>query len=491
MDKYSSTAKYEKKILEIINRHVGNSWVFIGALYCFALVPGMLVNIGQYGGILGVLIFVNLIAPITFIVLLRRKNQFVMRYFYIIAIIGFHCAYIISFFGTYGFLIYPYAFLMLLIISMYQQPKLVFMLGIPLSLVILAYGIINNTLGELEWQLAMVVLFCACAIFVIITKGLNKINKMRIEYTQESYNEAVTTTTNLLQERSKMVVENIHATGKKIEENVKRTDNIEESLNEVSKAMESLSKELEVTQYSTQQIQRELIDVVEITKNTDEISKACIESVTTCGRDMSSAKDQADKISKVSSKVNEDIKNVMTQIYQVKDTIEIIQNIANQTNLLSLNASIEAARAGEAGRGFTVVAEEIRKLSEHTNASINSIQATIEDFDDKTSKMFERLSDMQKEINTQEVYIKEANQKLEVVNEELGHLVQGVIFSGERLEKAANENVSIVEAITNISAISEEVTANTEAVYELGKEVALESNRIMGMNRDVEKSINN
>jgi methyl-accepting chemotaxis protein len=146
----------------------------------------------------------------------------------------------------------------------------------------------------------------------------------------------------------------------------------------------------------------------------------------------------------------------------IKTASEVIKSIADQTNLLALNAAIEAARAGEHGRGFAVVAEEVRKLAEQSNSSVQEIEAIINELTIKTNKAVETMTIVGETINQQTASVNDTRGKFEGIAEAIEKTRQAIELlnsSGKKMDQKKNE---IIEIIHNLSAIAEENAAGTE-----------------------------
>lgn len=159
-----------------------------------------------------------------------------------------------------------------------------------------------------------------------------------------------------------------------------------------------------------------------------------------------------------------DIEELELQSRNINDFISIINEIAGQTNLLSLNASIEAARAGEAGRGFAVVAGEIRKLAEQTVKASGQIQKIVREIQHKTKGTVLSTKQAEAIVGSQSEALAKTISIFERINNHVVNLVRNLenITIGIRDIEEAKE--STLDAIRNISAISQQSATSSEEV---------------------------
>ena len=152
--------------------------------------------------------------------------------------------------------------------------------------------------------------------------------------------------------------------------------------------------------------------------------------------------------------------NVSAQ--KIKKAVALITSIADETSLLSLNASIEAARAGEAGRGFAVVASEISKLADQSNNSATEIEKIINELLVESNKTVDIMDEVKAIVDEQEEKLNMTKAEFENVSRGIESSVSSVEnISGRMVELDIAKN-GIIDVIQSLSAISEENAAATE-----------------------------
>ena len=247
---------------------------------------------------------------------------------------------------------------------------------------------------------------------------------------------------------------------------VTASENITNSVDEIRQGLDQQANDAGDCLAEADKLTEKIEVVRENVKAIDDMAADADESVKNGIQAVENLKTKANETVEVTKSVIVDIEALAAETSSIENIIATINDIASQTNLLSLNASIEAARAGEAGKGFSVVAEEIRKLAEQSAVSAGEIGTIITAVSAKTEKTAGAAKHAEEIVKQQEEAVATTLSEFNIINENVKTIASHLKEIGLQVVEMEKAKVNTLSAVDGISAVSEEAAASSTEVGE-------------------------
>ena len=413
-------------------------------------------SIGSYMIVVALCVLPSIISIVMY---LKKKDSTLVRY---TSGVGFALLYTYVMITTSTDLAFCYVIVAFVILMVYIDMKLLYILGTYAILVNLVRIVILLTQGKLIGEAltnAEIILACLILTVAFVIMAIKKI---------EGINQANVDKADKEKEQSEILLQTTLDVAASFTDNiadaVTETESLKDAISTTQNEMESVTEgvnqsvgAIEIQKQNTEKINTYIQGVEETVHSIIEEVQSAEENLMEGNKVMKDLLDQV-KTSEISNaQVAEKMTELKDYAGKMQDIMGLISNVASQTGLLALNASIEAARAGEAGRGFSVVATEISNLSSQTNNATGEINEIIETIVKSIEDMTASVETLLEGSRLQNQYVDSTAANFEKIHKNTQNIVSQVSNLKETVDVVMEENKQIEQGIDNVYTVTQKV----------------------------------
>lgn len=312
---------------------------------------------------------------------------------------------------------------------------------------------------------------------------------------------------NEMNEKLKQTISSIHTVSETVaassEELAQSSNEVQTGTEQITVTMQELASGTE-TQASTagdlaetmasfqHSIHETTQEGIELKEHSDHV-----QNLTTTGKElMVQSTQQMAAINEIVLDSVKKVEGLNVQSAEISKLVSVIDDISNQTNLLALNAAIEAARAGEHGKGFAVVADEVRKLAEQVQFSVTDISTIVNRIQGETGNVTTALQSGYEEVKRGTTQLNQTNETFEQISVAVEDMILNINTISGNLNKVAHSSKSINAAIDEMASISQEsaagveqTTATVEETAATMEEISKSANQLAGMAEELNSQL--